>query len=67
MKNKIRFLGLDIQAQTISVAIVEPDGEVRILGAITNRAESVRKLVKDSGWPSICGLAPNGPTGYVLY
>ncbi len=29
MKEKLRFLGLDIHAETIAVAIAEPDGEVR--------------------------------------
>jgi len=49
MKNKVRFLGLDVHAETIAVAIAEPDGEVRSLGTIANRAESVRKLVKKLG------------------
>jgi len=34
MKNKVRFLGLDVHAETIAVAIAEPDGEVRSLGTI---------------------------------
>ncbi len=29
MKEKLRFLGLDVHAETIAVAIAEPDGEVR--------------------------------------
>ena len=44
MKEKLRFLGLDVHAETIAVAIAEPDGEVRSLGTIPNRLESVRKL-----------------------
>jgi len=28
---KVRFLGLDVHAETITVAIAEPDGEVRSL------------------------------------
>jgi len=27
MKDKVRFLGLDVHAETIAVAIAEPDGE----------------------------------------
>jgi hypothetical protein len=46
MKEKVRFLGLDVHAETIAVAIAEPDGDVRILGTIANRAESICKLVK---------------------
>jgi hypothetical protein len=43
---KVRFLGLDVHADTIAVAVAEPGGEVRSLGVIPNRAESLRKLVK---------------------
>ena len=46
---KVRFLGLDVHADTIAVAVAEPDGEVRSLGIIPNREESVRKLVKKLG------------------
>jgi transposase len=46
---KVRFLGLDVHADTIAVAVAEPDGEVRWLGIIPNREESVRKLVKKLG------------------
>ena len=49
MKEKLRFLGLDVHAETIAVAIAEPDGEVRSLGTIANRAEPIRKLVKKLG------------------
>ena len=34
----------NVHAETIAVAIAEPDGEVRSLGTIPNRAESIRKL-----------------------
>jgi hypothetical protein len=29
MKEKLRFLGMDVHAETIAAAIAEPDGEVR--------------------------------------
>ncbi len=38
MKN-VRFIGLDVHAKTIAVAIAEAGGEVRSLGTIPNRAE----------------------------
>jgi transposase len=41
MKKNVRFLGLDVHAETIAVAIAEPDGEVRSLGTIPNHAESI--------------------------
>ena len=68
MKEKLRFLGLDVHAETIAVAIAEPDGEVRSLGTIANRADSLRKLIKKLGPAEklrVCYEA--GPTGYVIY
>jgi transposase len=65
---KVRFLGLDVHAETIAVAVAEPDGEVRSLGTIPNREESVRKLVKKLGPPELLRACYEaGPTGYVLY
>jgi transposase len=65
---KVRFLGLDVHAETIAVAIAEPDGEVRSLGIIPNREESVRKLIKKLGPPEqLQACYEAGPTGYVLY
>lgn len=49
--SKIRFLGLDVHADTITVAVAEPDGEVRSLGPIPNRLESIRKMVAKLGPP----------------
>ena len=54
MKEKVRFLGLDVHAETIAVAIAEPDGAVRSLGTIANRAESIRKMVKKLGAVEQC-------------
>jgi transposase len=65
---KVRFLGLDVHAETIAVAIAEPEGEVRSLGTIANRAEAVRKLVKKLGpVEQLRTCYEAGPTGYVLY
>jgi transposase len=68
MQNKVRFLGLDVHADTIVVAIAEPNGEVRSLGTIANRAESIRKMVKKLGTvDQLRACYEAGPTGYVLY
>ena len=47
--SKIRFIGLDVHAETIAVAVAETGGEVRSLGTIPNRLESVRKLIGKLG------------------
>jgi transposase len=68
MKEKVRFLGLDVHAETIAVAVAEPDGEVRSLGTILNRAESIRKLMNKLGpVEHLRACYEAGPTGYVLY
>jgi transposase len=61
-------LGLDVHAETIAVAVAEPDGEVRSLRNIPNREGSVGKLVKTLGPPEQLRAGYEaGPTGYVLY
>ena len=68
MKEKLRFLGLDVHAETIAAAVAEPDGEVRSLGTIPNRLESIRKLIKKLGPPEkLRACYEAGPTGYVVY
>ena len=68
MREKLRFLGLDVHAETIAVAIAEPDGEVRSLGTIANREESVRKLIRKLGpAEDLRACYEAGPTGFVIY
>lgn len=68
----MRYVGLDVHAETITAAVAEADGAVRELGTIANRAEAVRKLFaklaatpRDRERLRVCYEA--GPTGYALY
>lgn len=68
MKDSNRWVGLDVHAETIAVAVAELDGEVRSLGTIPNREDSIRKLIRKLGRPetlAVCYEA--GPCGYVVY
>ncbi len=66
--SKLRFVGLDVHAETIAVAVAEEGGEVRSLGIIPNRPESVRKLIgKLAPITNLKCCYEAGPTGYVLY
>jgi hypothetical protein len=61
-----RYVGMDVHAKTIAVAVVEGRGLPRSLGTIENRPEAVRRLLKKLGEASslrVCYEA--GPTGYV--
>jgi len=68
VKKKVRFVGLDVHADSIAVAVAEAEGEVRSLGTIPNRTESVRKLIRKLGGAgSLRACYEAGPCGYVLY
>jgi transposase len=65
---KVRFIGFDVHAETIAVAVADGAGELRSLGVIPNRMESIRALMKKLGRAEqlrVCYEA--GPTGYAVY
>ena len=53
MKQKLRYVGLDVHVDTIAVAVAEEQGETRSLGVIPHREESVRKLIARLGPPFV--------------
>src|SRR6266581_7820186 len=66
--SNVRFIGLDVHAETIAVAVAETAGEVRSVGVIPNQPDAIRRLIKTLGPANqlrVCYEA--GPTGYVLY
>ena len=68
MKKPTRWVGLDVHAETIAVAVAEEDGTVRSLGTIPNERAAVERMVRKLGDKAplrVCYEA--GPCGYVLY
>lgn len=69
MKNATRFVGLDVHASTIAVAVAESgrDGEVRDHGIIPNEPAAIRRLFQKLGTKNVRVCYEAGPTGFALY
>jgi transposase len=68
MKKTTRWVGLDVHAETIAVAVADKDGSVQFVGTIPNRPDAVRRAIKkleSGGRVHVCYEA--GPCGYGLY
>jgi transposase len=58
---------LDVHAEIIAVAIAEPNAEVRSLGTIPNREESIRRLIRKLGPDELLHAGYEaGLTGYIV-
>lgn len=68
MKKPTRWVGLDVHAETIAVAIAEEDGAVRSLGTIPNEPAAVERMIRKLGdKPELRVCYEAGPCGYVVY
>jgi transposase len=69
MREATRFVGLDVHANRIAVAVAEPgrNGEVRQLGIIPNELVAIRKLFQKFGTKKLKVCYEAGPTGFTLY
>jgi transposase len=68
MTKTTRYVGLDVHAETIAIAVAEATGEVRWAGAIPNTPDAIAKAMRKLGAAEsldVCYEA--GPCGYVLY
>lgn len=64
----MRWVGMDVHAETIAIAVAEKDGTVHFVGTIPNEPDAIRRALKKlekGGKLRACYEA--GPTGYGLY
>lgn len=69
MSQRTRFLGLDVHAKTIAVAVADAAGQPEDYGAIANDPGAVRKLVLRLGGDGVRLVAAYeaGATGFALH
>lgn len=67
-RSTTKFVGLDVHAATVAIAVAEMGGEVRSLGVVANELGAIRRVLVKLGKKEqlrVCYEA--GPTGYALY
>jgi transposase len=70
MSKNLLYVGLDVHAQTVAIALAEPGGEVRPYGTVSNCVETLERTMRkirkahDGAELKVCYEA--GPTGFVI-
>ena len=64
--SKVRWIGLDVHAATIAVAVAKPDGEVRALEVIPNQADSLQARDCSSPCPA-CSSTGHATSSALVY
>jgi transposase len=66
-KDSTRFVGMDVHARTIAIAVADGDG-VRSMGVIPNRPDTLRRVMKRLGpAATLRACYEAGPCGYGIY
>jgi transposase len=70
MSKNLLYVGLDVHAQTVAIALAEPGGEVRNYGAVSSCVQTLertmRTIHKAHGDPELRVCYEAGPTGFVI-
>jgi transposase len=68
MRSTIRYVGLDVHKDTVTIAQAISDGEPQLVGTVPNGWMALERELKRLGPPELlrCSYAA-GPTGYDLY
>ena len=70
MKQYSKYVGLDVHAETIAIAVAESGrtGEVRSLGVIPNEAGAIKRALSKIGkFGEMLVCYEAGPCGYGIY
>lgn len=68
MKKSVRYLGLDVHAETIAIAVADVGEEPRFVGIIPNRPDAMARLIRKlGGGGELRACYEAGPCGYGLY
>ncbi len=68
MTKNIKFVGLDVHAATVAIAVAETGGEVRSLGVVAHESNAIRRVLGKLGKSDMLRVCYEaGPTGFALY